>query len=141
MSPGEIGEKSKRWQRERTVARIFSGSVVAKKNFTCAGGFFQGLQQAVECLAGEHVHFVDDEDAITAVGRRVPHMLNQLADVIDPPVGRAIHLDHVDVLTPKDPLTNPALVARLSIFGVGALQGARENPRHRRLSHAARAAK
>ena len=30
--------KSNRWQRERIVIGIFSGSVVQKMNFTCSGG-------------------------------------------------------------------------------------------------------
>ena len=37
-SSGGIGLKSKRWQRERTVAGIFCGSVVARMNTTWAGG-------------------------------------------------------------------------------------------------------
>ena len=53
-SSGEIGRKSKRWQRESTVAGIFLGSVVARMKTTCAGGsssvFRNALNAAPESM-------------------------------------------------------------------------------------------
>ena len=54
MSPCEIFRRSKRWQRERTVPRTLSGSVVAKTNFTNSGGsssvFSSALNAAAESM-------------------------------------------------------------------------------------------
>ena len=50
----EMRRKSKRWQRDKMVGNTFSGSVVAKINFTCAGGsssvFNSALNAAVESM-------------------------------------------------------------------------------------------
>ena len=43
--------KSYRWQRDRIVVGIFSGSVVARMNFTCDGGSSSVFKSALnECL-------------------------------------------------------------------------------------------
>src|SRR5215467_5650009 len=39
--------KSYRWQRDRIVGSTFSGSVVAKMNFTCSGGSSSVLSSAL----------------------------------------------------------------------------------------------
>ena len=39
--------RSKRWQRERIVVGTFCTSVVAKTNFTCAGGSSSVLSSAL----------------------------------------------------------------------------------------------
>ena len=54
--------KSKRWQRERIVIGIFVGFGGAKDELHMLGRLFQRLQQGIERLLGEHVHFVDDVD-------------------------------------------------------------------------------
>ena len=54
MVSAGIGRRSKRWHREMMVGRILLGSVVAKMNFTCAGGssrvFRRALKAAVESM-------------------------------------------------------------------------------------------
>ena len=57
----------------------------------------QRLQQAVEGLLGEHVHFVDDVDLVARGARGVPDAVHDLADVVDAGAGRRVHLEHVDV--------------------------------------------
>jgi len=39
--------KSYRWQRDRIVGSTFSGSVVARMNFTCSGGSSSVLSRAL----------------------------------------------------------------------------------------------
>ena len=48
MSRVGMLRKSNRWQRERIVAGIFSGSVVAKMNLTCGGGSSSVLSSALK---------------------------------------------------------------------------------------------
>ena len=43
-----IRRRSNRWQRLRMVGRTFSGSVVAKMNFTCGGGSSSVLSKALK---------------------------------------------------------------------------------------------
>ena len=69
---------------------------------------FERLQQCVECFLGEHVHLVDDVDFVTALRRRVAHVVAQLAHVIDAAVARSIDLDHIEAIAPSD---LPAVIA------------------------------
>ena len=47
------------------------------------GRFFESLEESVECRRGEHVHLVDDEDAVTAVLRRHVHLVHDVPYVVD----------------------------------------------------------
>jgi hypothetical protein len=47
---GGMRRKSKRWQRESTVTGSLSTSVVANRNFTCAGGSSSVLSKALNAL-------------------------------------------------------------------------------------------
>ena len=55
-----------RWQRERIVAGTLCSSVVARMNMRCCRRLLQYLQQGVERRVAEHVHLVDDIDALVA---------------------------------------------------------------------------
>ena len=70
---------------------------------------FERLQQAVEGLRRQHVHFVDDVDLVARRDRRVAHLLDDLADVVDAGVGGGVHLDHVDMAAFHD---GAAMLAR-----------------------------
>src|SRR5262249_50763533 len=59
---------------------------------------FERLQQCVERLLGQHVYFVDDVDFVTALRRRVRHVVAQLAHIINAAVARAIDLDYVEAV-------------------------------------------
>ena len=61
-------------------------------------GLFQSLQQRIESCRSEHVHFIDDVDFLAARGRHVLRVLTNLADGIDPVIGGAVDLDHVDAI-------------------------------------------
>ncbi len=104
---------------------------------------FERLQQAVESLGGEHVHFVDDIDFVARRNRTVAYLLDDLADVVDAGMRGGVHLDHVDM---------PAFHDRLAVFagftqvdgrtvnlGCLVVQRASENAGGGRLAHPANA--
>ncbi len=57
---------------------------------------FQGFQQRVEGMAGEHVHFVDQVDLEASAAWRVLHVVEQFAGVLDLGAARGVDLDQVD---------------------------------------------
>ena len=58
---------------------------------------FQRLEQRVEGVLRQHVHFIDDIDLVAGLDRGIAHALDDLAHVIDTGIGGGIHLDHVDM--------------------------------------------
>ncbi len=50
MASGSIRRRSKRWQRDSTVTGTLRISVVAKMNFTCAGGSSSVFRSALNAL-------------------------------------------------------------------------------------------
>ena len=55
------------------------------------------LQQRVEGLLRQHMHFVDDIDLVARGPWRIAHALDQLADIVDAGARRRVHLHHVDM--------------------------------------------
>ena len=78
---------------------------------------FEGLQQCVEGLGGEHVDFVDDVDFVAVALRSIADAVAELADFADATVGGTVDLDDVD--------GGAALDLRA---GVTAAAGARRGP-------------
>ncbi|MBV6417113.1 MAG: hypothetical protein CMLOHMNK_01750 [Steroidobacteraceae bacterium] len=97
------------------------------------------LQQRIEGMLREHVHFID-EIHLAAAGRgRVLHVLEQLARVVDLGARRGIDLDQVDEAALVD---GPAGRTRTAWFGRHpglAVQALREDARDGRLADTARA--
>jgi hypothetical protein len=89
--------RSKRWQRDSTVTGTLFTSVVANRNFTCAGGSSSVFSKRVEGVLRQHVDFVDDVDLVARRDRRIAHRLDDLAHVVDAGMAGGVHLDHVDV--------------------------------------------
>ncbi len=58
--------RSKRCVRDSTVTGTLRTSVVAKMNFTCAGGSSSVFSSALKGALGEHVNFVDQVDLVRA---------------------------------------------------------------------------
>ena len=61
------------------------------------GRLFERLEQSIEGPLGEHVHLIDDIDAVLAYLRGYAHLLNESAYVLDGVVARRIQL--VDIET------------------------------------------
>ena len=62
---------------------------------------FQRLEQRVEGLTREHVHFVDDVNLVAASRRADGDVLPQLADLVDAAFARGVVLDHIDELVER----------------------------------------
>ncbi len=103
----------------------------------------QRLQQAVEGLVGQHVDLVDDVDLVARRHRRIAHLLDDLADVVDAGVGGRVHLDHVDVAALHDGAAVLALFLQLDGRPVDfrrlVVERARQDARRRGLADTAHA--
>ena len=96
------------------------------------------LQQRVERLRRQHVHFVDDVNLIAPGRRRIAHGLKHLADFVNASVGRTVDLDDIHRTAFRDLHAIPAHIARLVTRRMLAVERFRKNPRRRSLAHAAR---
>ncbi len=102
------------------------------------GRLFQRLQQRVEGLLGEHVHFVDDVDLVLALAGRVLDALEQVRpDLFDAVVGGAVDLQHVDAPAFRYFLAERTVVAGGYGGTVDAVQGLGQDAGRGRLAHAA----
>ena len=103
---------------------------------------FQRLQQRVEGLLRQHVHFVDDVDLVARGDRAIAHALDQLAHVVDAGARGRVHLDHVDMAVLCDGsaiVADAAGIDRGTARSVGAdtVQGTGDDAGGRRLADAA----
>ena len=57
--------------------------------------FFQGLEQRIEGMRRQHVHLIDEVDLVAAPGRRVLHVVEQLAGIFHLGTAGRIHFDQV----------------------------------------------
>ena len=99
---------------------------------------FEGLEQSVEALLGDHVHFVDDVDLVARPLRRVLHLLDQVADVVDAVVGSSINLDQVGEVSGQHLATGGALVAGVFGGALLAVEGSCEDAGGRGLAYSTR---
>ena len=106
---------------------------------------FQRLEQAVERLLRQHVHFVDDVDLVARAGGRIAHAVDDLADIVDAGARGRVHFQHVDVAAFGDGDAGLAYAAgmdgRLGALAVrpDAVERAGDDARGGGLSHAAHA--
>ena len=138
LDPAQIEPLAAREHRHRHLAHLGRG----EDEDRLRRRLLQGLEQAVEGLLREHVHFVDDVDLVARRGRRVAHAVDDLADVVDAGAGRGVHLEHVDVAALGDRdagLADAAGLGRRLALAVGAdaVQGTGDDPRRAGLADAA----
>ncbi len=96
---------------------------------------FQGLQQGVERAGGEHVHFVDQVDLEAPTGRRILHVVEQLAGVLDLGTTGGVHFDQVDEAPLVDlPAHRAGPAGRGADAGL-AVQALGDDPRNGGLAH------
>ena len=105
------------------------------------GRLFERFQKRVERLHRQHVHLVDDIDAVTTDLRRNTHLVGQVADIVHRVVRRGVQF--VDIERPAL-VERTARFALVAGFGVGpriqAVDRFGEDPRASRLADAARPA-
>ena len=101
----------------------------------------QRLQQGVETVAGQHVHFVNQVDLEAAARRRVLHVVQQFAGIFYLGAAGRIDLNQVN----ETPLVNltagGALPARLGTYPPLTVQAFGKNTRDRGFTHTAGAGK
>ena len=102
------------------------------------GRLFERLEQRIEGLRGEHVHFVDHVDFVFPLDRRITNVVAQLAHLLDAVVARAVDLEHVETVAPGDLLAAVANAARRDGRPVNAVERLGENARGRGLPDPAR---
>src|SRR3984885_14114226 len=115
-----------------------------KQKLDVLGRLFEGLQETVEGLLREHVHFVDDIDLGARRNRAIARVLDDLAHVVDAGMGSRVHLDDVDMARLHDRLTVDAKLGHVDtrlvdLAGQGIVERAGENAGRRRLADAAHA--
>ncbi len=97
------------------------------------GRLFQGLQQRVKGLRGEHVGLIDDVDLDAQRRRQILDPVAQLADLVDPPIGGGVDFDQVDRRARGDLHAGSAFAARLGALPVQAVDGFGQDPGSGRL--------
>ncbi len=98
---------------------------------------FQGLQQRVERLLGQHVHFVDQVDLVAATRGHVLRVLDQFAHVVDAGVGRGVDFQQIDVAAGVDRQAGLAFAARIGAGAALAIERLGEDARDGGLADAA----
>ena len=82
------------------------------------GGFFEGFEECVECSGREHMYFIDDIDLVFSLIRFEPCFLDEITDILDTIVARAIDLDTVEHGTILERSTMLTLMTWISILNV-----------------------
>src|SRR6188472_4390110 len=89
----EIEALTARENSDRDLADLRRG----KDELCMRRRLFKGLEQRIECLRGEHVHFVENIDLVARTDRSVADGIVDLAYVINTVVRGGIHFDDVDM--------------------------------------------
>ena len=100
--------------------------------------FLDDLQQRVEGREREHVHLVDDIDALLHRRGREDRFLAQRADVVHAVVGGGVELDHVEDRAVGDAAAGGARPAGIAVHRMLAVDRAGEDARAGRLAGASR---
>ncbi len=82
--------------------------------------FLQSLEQGIESLRREHVHFVDNIHFVPAEGGGVLDSFPKVPNLFNPPIGSRVHLNYVHRRAAVYPLAELALVAGLGHGTLGA---------------------
>jgi len=101
--------------------------------------FFEGLEQRVEGMIRQHVHFVDQVHLVAAAGWRVLHVIQQFTGVIHFGAGSRIDLDQIDEPPLVDLPARGANAAGVRAHPGLAIQRLRENAGDSCFAHAASA--
>ena len=89
----------------------------------------ENLQQRIERRGREHVHLVDDVHALFQHRRGIDRLLAQGADVVDAVVRRGVELRNIEQRPLVDPTAGLALVARLTVHRMQAVDRLGEDAR------------
>ncbi len=131
--PPQVELQATRQHRHQQFLRIGGG----EQEFHMPGRFFQRLEQGIEGIAREHVHFVDQKYFEAPARRPVLGTVDQIADIIHAGVRCGVNLDQVDKTTGIDIPAHRTLTAGLAADAALAVQRFGKNPGDGGLAHAA----
>ena len=97
---------------------------------------FEGFEQRIERVTGEHVHFVDQVDLEAPTARRVLHVIEQLTGVFDLGAAGGVDLDQVNKPAFVDFAAHRAFAARGRGDTCFTVQAFGDDPRNGGLAHA-----
>ncbi len=135
----QVELQAARQHGRRHLLRVRRG----EHEFQVLGRLFQRLQHRVEGRRGEHVNFVDHVDLEAPHHRLVDRLIEQRRDLFDTAIGGCVELHIVDEAPAVDVTTRMAHTARMRRDAAlpvrpHAVERFGQQPRHRRLAHAAR---
>ena len=102
------------------------------------GRLFQRLQKRIKRRRRQHMHFVDEINFVTALGRSISNVLPQLAHVFHTVIARAIDLDHVETVACRNLPAVIAFSAWRDRRSFDAIERLRQDARGRCFADAAR---
>ena len=132
---GEL--QAARQDGDRQLLRIGGG----QQELDVRRRLFEGLEQGVERVRGQHVHFVDQVDLVTPAGRRVLHVLQQLAGIFHLGAAGGVDFDQVDEAAFINLAAHRALAAGRGADAGLAIQALGQDTRDGGLAHPAGAGK
>ena len=132
---GQIELQAARQDGDRKFFRIGG----REQKFDVGRRFFQGFQQCVKRVVGEHVHFVDQIDLITRMGGRILDVVEQFTGLINLGARRGIDFDQVNETTLIDGGAGTTRAAGRAANPRLAVQCLGQHARQRGLAYPARA--
>ena len=131
----EVELQAARQHRHRQLLRIGG----REQELDVRRRLLERLQQRVEGVRRQHVHFVDEVDLVAAARRRVLHVVEQLARVVDFGARGGVDFDQVDEAPFVDLAAGAALAAGRRRHAGLAVERLREDARDGGFAYAARA--
>ncbi len=120
----------------RQLLRIRGG----QQKLHIGGWLFQGFQQRVEAVTGQHVHFIDEIDLEATTGRAVLHVVEQLAGIFHLGAGRRVNFQQIDKVALIDLAAGIADATRMAADPLLAVEALGQNTGDGGLADAAGAA-
>ena len=129
----------------RNIAEIkaLAATLNSRRHFVRLGGaqdelhmrrrLLHGLQERIERRRGQHVHFVDDVNLVSAASRCNARAGDQITRIVNAAVGSAVNFHHIHVIATHDGFAN---FRRLRL--AARIQRSRKDARHTGLTNAAR---
>ena len=133
--PAQMKLQAARQHRDRQLLRVGR----REQELDVRRRLLERLEQRVERMRRQHVHFVDQVDLVAAARRRILHVVEQLAGVVHLGARGGVDFEQIDEASCVDVATRAAFAARPRRDTLLAVQRLGEDPRDRRLADAARA--
>ncbi len=96
------------------------------------GRFLHCFQEGIEGRGGKHVDFIDDIYFVLTAGGRQPGSRDEIAGIVDAPVGSPVDFDDIQIIAAENGVGNGFLLGQRIRY----IEGFGENAGHRGFSHA-----